>query len=91
MVYFPQYLGGLLSIHGRDKKGKKETKPDIENVVLDGGFASKEEALDKGVNIGDIVTFDQDIRTLNNQFWVGRGLDNRIGGYGHCPSSPQNP
>lgn len=71
---------GWPAIHTR-REGDKKIKPDIKNIVLDGGFTSKKEVLQKGINVGDIVTFDQVARQLNDTFWVGRGLDNRIGGF----------
>ncbi len=72
---------GWPAIHTRRDKKSKEIKPDVDTVVLDGGFGSKKEVYKKGINIGDIVTFDQDLRALNNTYWVGRGLDNRMGGF----------
>ena len=72
---------GWPAIHVRRTAAEKEKKPNIENVVLDAGFSSKEEAIESGVNVGDIVTFDQDLREVNGKYWVGRGLDNRMGGF----------
>ncbi len=72
---------GWPAIHTRHSQKEKAKKPNIETIILDGGFSSKEEVLKKGINIGDIVTFDQELRQLNNKFWVGRALDNRIGGF----------
>ncbi len=69
---------GWPAIHVRKKEEK--VKIDIENIVLDGGFSSRQEAEDKGVHPGSIVTFDQNLTELNDTFWVGRALDNRIGG-----------
>lgn len=71
---------GWPALHVRER-GAKAKKPGVETVVLDGGFGSKEEVLKRGINIGDIVTFEQDLVTLNSQFWVGRALDNRMGGF----------
>lgn len=72
---------GWPAIHTRRDDKEKQRTPNVETVILDAGCTSKEEVLEKGINIGDIVTFDQDLRTLNSKFWVGRGLDNRIGGF----------
>ncbi len=71
---------GWPAIHTRRDGKEKELKPDIETVILDGGFASKEEVLAKGIQVGDVVTFDQALREING-YWVGRALDNRMGGF----------
>lgn len=70
---------GWPAIHVR--KEKEKPVPDVETVVLDGGFSSRKEAQEAGVHIGTVVTFDQDLMEMNDRFWVGRALDNRIGGY----------
>ena len=72
---------GWPAIHVRRGEKEKKITPSIENVVLDAGFSSKEAANKKGIHVGDTVTFDQDVRQLQNGFWAGRGLDNRIGGF----------
>jgi len=72
---------GWPAIHVRQGKKFSDLKPEMETVVLDGGFASDKEAEEKGVHVGSIVTFDQDLREINQKFLVGRGLDNRMGGF----------
>ena len=72
---------GWPAIHVRDHKKSQPTKLGLEHVVLDAGFASDKEAAAKGVHVGTIVTFDEELMRLNEKFWVGRGLDNRIGGF----------
>ena len=69
---------GWPAIHVR--KEREKATMNVENIVLDGGFSSKEEAIKQGVEIGSIVTFDRDLCELNGKFWTGRALDNRIGG-----------
>ncbi|MEM9738070.1 MAG: M20/M25/M40 family metallo-hydrolase [Bacteroidota bacterium] len=69
---------GWPAIHVR--KEREKTKMNVENIVLDAGFSSQEEASKKGVEVGSIVTFDRDLCELNGKFWTGRALDNRIGG-----------
>ena len=34
-----------------------------------------------GIKIGDAITFDDDFFELNDKYYVGRALDNRIGGF----------
>jgi len=72
---------GWPAIHTRRAGPKHEIKPDIETIILDVGCNSKKEVLEKGINIGDVVTFNRKLATINDRYWVGRALDNRIGGY----------
>ncbi|MCU0317903.1 MAG: M20/M25/M40 family metallo-hydrolase [Amoebophilaceae bacterium] len=71
---------GWPAIHVREDKDKAP-KLDIEKIVLDCGCSSAEEVEALGVHVGSVVTFDADLITLNRDFLVGRGLDNRIGGF----------
>ena len=69
---------GWPAIHTRI--GNKEEAPDGKNIFLDAGCTSKKEIEKMGVRIGDPVTFDDDFFVMNNYF-VGRAIDNRIGGF----------
>lgn len=71
---------GWPAIHVRDKR-EEGGKMDVETVVLDCGAGSDEEAKKMGVEIGSVVTFDDQLMELNKKFLVGRALDNRIGGF----------
>ena len=71
---------GWPAIHVREDK-EKTPKFDMEKVVLDCGCSSAEEVEALGIHVGSVVTFDADLITLNQNFLVGRGLDNRIGGF----------
>lgn len=71
---------GWPAIHLREDQ-EKAIKLDIENTVLDCGCSSAEEVEALGIHVGSVVTFDADLLTLNQNFLVGRGLDNRIGGF----------
>ena len=70
---------GWPAIHVREDK-EKAIKLDIEKIVLDCGCSSAEEVEALGIHVGSVVTFDADLITLNQNFLVGRGLDNRVGG-----------
>lgn len=70
---------GWPAIHVRDKN--KEEQPSQKNVFLDCGCSSKEEVEKLGVHVGAVVTFEDELMTLNDRFLVGRALDNRIGGF----------
>lgn len=68
---------GWPAIHTR--MGKEET-PDMKNIFLDLGCTSKKDIEKMGVRIGDPITFDDDFFVMNN-YYVGRAIDNRIGGF----------
>jgi putative aminopeptidase FrvX len=71
---------GWPAIHVREDK-EKDVKLNIEKVVVDCGATSAEAVEALGIHVGSVVTFDADLITLNNDYLVGRGLDNRIGGF----------
>jgi putative aminopeptidase FrvX len=53
----------------------------MKNIFLDLGCKSKEEVEELGVHVGCVVTFEDEFMLLNNKYFVGRALDNRIGGF----------
>jgi|LakMenEpi03Aug12_release.lakeMendotaPanAssembly.Ray.scaffolds.fasta_scaffold104698_2 putative aminopeptidase FrvX len=71
---------GWPAIHVREDR-EKTPKLGVENIVLDCGCSSAEEVEALGIHVGSVVTFDANLMTLNQNFLVGRGLDNRIGGF----------
>lgn len=70
---------GWPAIHVRDKED--EPKPTIKNVFIDCGCNSKDEVLALGIHVGTVITFEDELFKLNDRYWVGRALDNRIGGF----------
>jgi len=71
---------GWPAIHTR--KGKEENlAPSMENIFIDVGAKDKNEVLEMGVHVGCVITFEDELFELNNQYFVGRALDNRIGGF----------
>jgi len=70
---------GWPAIHVRDNENDKP--PTMKNLFLDLGCESKEEVEALGVHVGCVATFEDDFTELNNKFYAGRALDNRIGGY----------
>ena len=74
-----QGVFGWPAIHVRDKED--EPKPTNKNVFIDCGCESKEEVEKLGIHVGCVITFDDEVFKLNNRYWVGRALDNRIGGF----------
>jgi len=70
---------GWPAIHVRH--GEKEQAPTLKNIFIDVGCSKQEEVAELGIEVGNVITFDDDLTKLNNRFWVGRALDNRIGGF----------
>lgn len=48
---------------------------------MDVGAADKEEVLGLGIQVGDVITYPDELTELNNRWYVGRALDNRMGGF----------
>lgn len=70
---------GWPAIHTRDKANEKGPKAD--NIFLDAGCDSKEELEKLGVHVGCIITYEDGFEELNDRYYMGRALDNRIGGF----------
>jgi putative aminopeptidase FrvX len=71
---------GWPAIHVRNVE--KDEVPTLKNIFIDCGAKNKEELLGMGVHVGSVVTFADEFTTLNkDRYYVGRALDNRIGGY----------
>jgi putative aminopeptidase FrvX len=69
---------GWPAIHTR-KSAPKEPTP--ATIFVDCGCSSKEEVESLGIQIGDCVTYDSGFSTMNKNYFVGRGQDNKIGGF----------
>lgn len=74
-----QGVFGWPAIHVRDKS--KEKSPDVDTLFIDVGCASKEEVEKLGVHVGCVITYPDELMMLNDTYFVGRALDNRIGGF----------
>ena len=70
---------GWPAIHTRTAKDEKS--PELETIFLDCGATNKEEVEEMGIHVGCVVTYEDEFMTLNNRYFVGRALDNRIGGF----------
>jgi len=70
---------GWPAIHVRD--AGKEESPTLKNIFLDLGCKSDKEVEELGVHVGCVVTYEDEFMVLNNRYFVGRALDNRIGGF----------
>lgn len=70
---------GWPAIHTRT--AGKEDAPSLKNISLDCGCGSKEEVEKLGIHVGCVATFEDEFMVLNKKFFVGRALDNRMGGF----------
>tara|TARA_B100000927_G_C16475392_1_gene473162 strand:- start:6472 stop:7560 length:1089 start_codon:yes stop_codon:yes gene_type:complete len=70
---------GWPAIHTRTLSNEKA--PKLDNIFLDCGAKNKEEVEKLGVHVGCVVTYEDDFIILNKKQYVGRALDNRIGGF----------
>jgi putative aminopeptidase FrvX len=70
---------GWPAIHVREP-GKEET-PTLKNIFLDCGCTSDEEVAARGIHVGCVVTYEDEFMILNDRYYVGRALDNRVGGF----------
>lgn len=70
---------GWPAIHTRNRN--KEEYPKIENIFIDCGCETKEEVLALGIHVGCVITYPDTFTILNNNKFVCRALDNRMGGF----------
>lgn len=70
---------GWPAIHVRD--AAREETPTLKNIFLDLGCKSDKEVEELGVHVGCVVTYEDEFMVLNDRYFVGRALDNRIGGF----------
>ena len=71
---------GWPAIHTRTEKDANIT-PTIENIFIDVAAKDKEEVLAMGIHIGCVITYEDEFMILNDRYYCGRALDNRIGGF----------
>jgi len=71
---------GWPAIHTRGP-GDKEEAPTLKNIFLDCGCTTKDEVEKLGVHVGCVITYEDEFMLLNDRYYVGRALDNRIGGF----------
>ena len=69
---------GFPAIHVRKTLEEKAPKP--ENLTIDTGYNTKKSVLELGVEVGNVVTFDETFSVLGWHY-TGKSLDNKIGGY----------
>ena len=70
---------GWQAIHTRNK-GKEEA-PKPENIFIDTGCTTKKEVENLGIHVGCVITYPDEFHILNENKFVCRALDNRMGGF----------
>jgi len=71
---------GWPAIHMR--KGKDANlNPLTTNIFIDIGAKNREDVAKLGVHVGTVVTHEDKLELLNDTFYAGRALDNRMGGF----------
>lgn len=71
---------GWPAIHTRTDKDASLT-PALDNITIDIGAKDRDEVLKMGIHVGCVVTFQDELTILNDRFYTGRALDNRMGGF----------
>ncbi len=72
---------GWPAIHTRIGTADKEPVAKVENLFLDCGARSKKEVDDLGIHVGCVVTYTDGFEELSYDYFIGRAMDNRIGGF----------
>jgi|TARA_B110000240_G_C13513113_1_gene461120 putative aminopeptidase FrvX len=70
---------GWPAIHTRTAADEKV--PKLDNIFLDCGCSDKKEVESLGIHVGCVVTYEDEFMVLNDKYYVGRALDNRVGGF----------
>ena len=64
-----------IHIHDRVKEAN------LNSIFIDVGASSKEEVEELGIKVGTVITFKDGFMNLGKDYYTGRALDNRIGGF----------
>ncbi len=70
---------GWPAIHTRNRAKEEPPKPD--NIFIDCGCSTKEEVEKLGIHVGCVITYPDAFHILNEDKFVCRALDNRMGGF----------
>jgi putative aminopeptidase FrvX len=70
---------GWPAIHTRHNEDR--VSPKLDNIFIDIGAKDKKEVLEMGVHVGCVITYEDEFMTLYDRYYVGRALDNRMGGF----------
>ena len=70
---------GWPAIHTRNRAKEEPAKTD--NIFIDLGCETKEEVEKLGVHVGCVITYPDEFMILNENKFVCRAIDNRMGGF----------
>ncbi|MDI9357838.1 MAG: M20/M25/M40 family metallo-hydrolase [Phycisphaerales bacterium] len=70
---------GWPAIHLR--RTESEPAPKLDTITVDCGASSPKEVEKLGIHVGSVVTFQDSFEELNYDYFIGRALDNRMGGF----------
>ncbi len=70
---------GWPAIHTRNRD--KEENAKIDNLFIDIGCETKEQVEEMGVHVGCVITYPDEFTILNENKFVCRAIDNRMGGF----------
>jgi len=76
---YQKEIKGVIGVNAQHHGGLRD-EFDLEDLFIDCGFRSKEEA-EKTVQIGDLAVYDRQPEILQERYVSGRGLDNRTGAF----------
>jgi len=72
----PVYVGA--KSHHITSREEKFTVPTVHEMFLDGGFTSRQEVDDAGIQVGDPVTYHPNYHRIGSGLIVSKALDNRV-------------
>ena len=64
-----------------EETGDELWRSKVDSIFIDVGASSKEDVDKMGIKVGTVVTFKDELMELGKDYYTGRALDNRIGGY----------
>ncbi len=71
---------GWPAIHTRAGKNI-DMAPTKHNIFIDVGANDKDEVLKMGIHVGCVITYEDEMMILNDRYYVGKALDNKLGGF----------
>ncbi len=71
---------GWPAIHVRVGK-EANLAAELNNIFIDIGAKNRDEVTAKSIHPGCVITYEDELTTINENFYCGRALDNRIGGF----------
>ena len=72
---------GWPAIHTRTTPDRNDTQPKPDNIWLDCGARNKKEIEALGIHVGAVITYQDGFEELAHNYYVGRAIDNRVGGF----------